>query len=487
MKGLPQKPRVLHVATEMAPLSKVGGLGDVVGSLPKALRSLDVDARVLTPAWPGVLDELRQRGAPLRRVRERVHVALRWQVFSTRLWKSESDGIPLYLLDGDLFCDPAVYPETLTAETAIPFAFLSLAALELADRIGWRPQILHCHDWPAALTPVALRWHRHYRDRDDAYESVLTIHNLAHQGILSPSLLDEWGLDRRAFTIEGLEYYGQINTLKGGIIASGAVTTVSPSYSWEIQTKEDGMGLQDVLSAKGERLRGILNGLDLDVWDPAHDPLLPAPFDSDDLEGKATCRRLLLKELGWEEDGRPLACFIGRLVEQKGIDLLIPSIETLIDMGCRLVIVGSGFNLFERALLERASRLTDLSVHIGFSEERARLLYAGSDILLMPSLFEPCGLSQLIALRYGTIPVVRATGGLADTVIDADGASDGYGFVFSAYSPDDMMAAFGRALEAYRDRRRWREIQGRGMRRDFSWKTSAQAYRRLYEELLSLD
>lgn len=488
MERFPRQPRVLHVATEMAPLSKVGGLGDVVGSLPKALRSLGIDARVLTPAWPGVLDALRRRGAPLRRIREKIHVALRWQVFSSRLWKSEIDDIPLYLLDNEeLFSDFHIYPESLTADTALPFALLSMAALELPRRESWRAQILHCHDWPTALLPVALRWHRHYRDVSDAYESVLTIHNLAHQGILSPSVLDEWGLDRRSFTLEGLEYYGQINVLKGALLSAGAVTTVSPSYAWEIQTEQGGMGLHGVLAANRDRLSGILNGLDLDTWDPSNDATLPSPFSADDLSGKRICRLRLLESLGWEDDERPLVCFIGRIVEQKGIDLLLPSLETLLESGSRLVIVGSGFSLFEKALQERASRLPGLAVHIGFSEERARLLYAGSDMLLMPSLFEPCGLSQLIALRYGTVPIVRATGGLADTVIDADGAPDGYGFLFSDYNPDELIAVFRRALQAYGDRTRWSGIQRRGMGRDFSWKASAQAYERLYRRLLALD
>jgi len=489
MENLPLKPRVLHVATEIAPLSKVGGLGDVVGSLPKALRALDIDARVLTPAWPGMLDRLSEQGAPLIRSRERVHVALRWQVYSARLWKSLVEDTPLYLLDNEeLFGSGKIYPDTLAPDTVLPFAFISFAALELAHKSTWKAQILHCHDWPAALIPIALRWHRHYRDWGTAFESVLTIHNLAHQGILSPLVLDEWGLDRKSFTMEGLEYYGQINTLKGGIVTAGAVTTVSPSYSWEIQTPDGGMGLDGVLSAGRDKLTGILNGLDPDAWNPADDSVLPQGFSAENLEGKRTCRRRLLEHFGWADDGRPLACFIGRIVEQKGIDLLLPSLEAFINLRARLIFIGSGFPLFEKALQEAASRLAGhVAVHIGFSEDLARLIYSGSDILLMPSLFEPCGLSQLIALRYGTIPIVRATGGLADTIIDVDGAPDGYGFLFSDYHPGELIAAFRRALRAYEDRERWRTIQRRGMERDFSWKMSAQAYRRLYHQLLALD
>lgn len=481
-------PQVLHVATEMAPLSKVGGLGDVVGSLPKALRALGVDARVLTPAWPGVLDRLRNSGAPLLRSRERIHVALRWQVFSARLWRSEWDGTPLFLLDNKELFGDAIYPDTLTPDTALPFAFLSFAAFEVARRPGWNATILHGHDWPAALVPVGLQWHRHYRNHRNAFETVLTIHNLAHQGILSPLVLDEWGLDRKSFSVEGLEYYGQLNALKGGIITADAVTTVSPSYSWEIQKPSGGMGLDGVLSAERQKLSGILNGLDLDVWNPARDESLPANFDASDLRGKAQCRQALLKRLGWEDDGRPIACFIGRIVEQKGIDLLLPSLESLVATGARLVFLGSGFAPFEKALRERAARFPrDLAAHIGFSEDLARLLYGGSDILLMPSLFEPCGLSQLIALRYGTVPVVRATGGLADTIIDVDGAPDGYGFLFSDYDPEELITAFRRAVTLYKDRERWAAIQRRGMERDFSWKASAQIYLRLYRNLLGLD
>jgi starch synthase len=376
----------------------------------------------------------------------------------------------------------------LTPETALPFAFLSYAALELPCALNWKPQIFHCHDWPAALVPVALRWHRHYRNYRERYDTVTTIHNLAHQGILSASVLDEWGLDRKSFNIEGLEFFGQANFLKGAIVASDMITTVSPRYSWEIQTHDGGMGLDGILSKNREKLLGVVNGLDREAWDPASDAVLPASYGPEDLSGKALCRAKLLETCRWEEDNNPILSFVGRLVEQKGVEILIPAVEEMLARGCRLVIVGNGFPLYERSLEDLAQRFPNrLHATIGFNESLARLVYAGSDIFLMPSLFEPCGLSQLIALRYGTVPVVRAVGGLADTVIDADGSEDGYGFLFADYDSSELLAAVDRALLHYSDREDWKAIQRQGMIRDFSWAHSAGVYRDIYLRLLGFD
>lgn len=483
------KAKVLHVATEMAPLSKIGGLGDVVGALPKALRKLGVDARVLIPAYPKVFRQIEALGLNLTRVRHKICVALRWRVFTSKLWKTEVEGVPTYLLDNPvLFESPEVYPDVLTPDTALPMAFLSYAALELPYALNWKPQIFHCHDWPTALMPVALRWHKHYRSFQERYDTVLTIHNLAHQGILSPSVMDEWALDRKAFNIEGLEFFGQANLLKGAIITADMVTTVSPRYSWEIQTSDGGMGLDGILSRNRHKLLGVVNGLDEDTWNPGRDPLLPAPFSLENLDGKRESRNSLLSHCKWEEDNSPILAFVGRLVEQKGVEILLPVIEELLTRGCRLVVVGSGFPVYERKLEDLAHRFPDrLSVTIGFNENLAHLVYAGSDIFLMPSLFEPCGLSQLIALRYGTIPVARAVGGLADTVIDVEGSEDGYGFLFTDYNSQELLGAVDRALAHYANPKQWRKIQYSGMVRDFSWEKSASIYREIYFKLLGFD
>lgn len=486
---LPIRPRVLHVAPEMAPLAKMGGLGDVARALPKALRSLGIDCRVLLPAYPCVLGNLEKERLAFTRLRASVHVALRWRVYSARVLRTVLDGVPIYLLDQpELFNNPSIYPMDLTEETALPFAFLSLAALELSKATRWHPQIYHVHDWPAALLPASLRWHRHYRDMGPGVDTVLTIHNMAHHGILPKEALEGLGLDPECFGVDGMEYYGQVNLLKGGLFASDAITTVSPRYSWEIQTKDGGMGLEGVLASQKRKIRGILNGIDIDVWDPGSDKALPAHYDATSLKGKENCREALLQRLGWADDNSPLLLWVGRLVEQKGVDLLLASVERLVGLGCRILVIGSGHAMYEESLRKETERFAGrVWTYIGYSEEMARLSYAGSDILLMPSLFEPCGLSQLIALRYGTIPVARAVGGLADTIIDADGAERGYGFLFSEYKADEMVRAVERALAAFSNRKRWKELVLRGMSMDFSWNHSAAVYANLYLELLGVE
>ncbi len=487
MSGLPVPVRVLHVSPEMAPLVKQGGLGDVVGALPKALRALGADCRVLLPAWPGVLDRARDRRLTLRRLPRNVHVALKWRVYSGRIWRTDVDDVPVYLLEQpELFANPDVYPASLEPEDALPFCFLSLAALELPGTVSFEPRILHVHDWTVAGVPAALRWHRHYQGHADRYDTVLTIHNLAHQGILDPRVLESWGFPRAAFALESMEFFGQINLLKGGIVAADAVTTVSPRYSWEIQTRDGGMGLEGVLASRRNKLSGIVNGIDPAIWSPGADEVLPARFDAEDLSGKAECRRVLLDRIGFPDDGEPLMLFIGRLVEQKGIDLILDSAERLLE-GRRLLVVGTGQPYYLDRVRDLAARRPDRVFSFNeFDEDFAHLAYAGSDLLVMPSLFEPCGISQMIAMAYGTIPVVRAVGGLADTVIDVDGSPDGMGFLFSDYDAEEFLRAVERACGRLSDPAEAREIRRRGMRRDFSWGASASAYLHLYLDLLGV-
>lgn len=477
--------RILHVTPEMAPLAKQGGLGDVLGALPKALREKGVDARVLLPAFPGVMDNVLNAGYPCEKLPERIHVALDWRVYSAAVFKVDVKGLVVYLLEQpELFTDEKIYPMILSAQAVLPFVFLSYAALELPACISWEPDIFHVHDWSTAILPIALTWHRHYKARSSSYDVVLTIHNLAHQGIIAPGVLTSWGLTNEAFLLDSMEFYGQANILKGGILASDAITTVSPHYSWDIQTQDGGFGLNGVFSAMRAKLIGILNGIDYDIWSPSSDKILPATFSSKDLSGKHTCRKSLLDMCGWEDDGKPIMIFIGRLVQQKGIDIMRVALERILPDNCRMVLIGSGSPQYEAWAHDLKSTFPDAFWCLtSFDENIAHLAYAGADMLLMPSLFEPCGLSQLIAMSYGTIPVVRSTGGLADTVIDFDGSPDGTGFLFSDYTADEFYRAVERAISAFYDKQRWSNLIQNAMNADFSWSASTDAYIEMYDNL----
>ena len=484
--------KVLHISPECAPLAKKGGLGDVAGSLPKALKKNGVDARVLMPAWPGVLDNARSYGTLSSKPIGEISVALDWCAWTARVWKAVVSGVTIYLLEEpELFSNEAIYPDNPGLEDVLPFLFLSFAPFELPRVTGWKPQFLHAHDWPAAAVPAALKWHRYYSKFNGDYDTVFTIHNMAHQGIFDPAGLDGWGFGPRSYSPQdtnSMEFYGQINLMKGALVASEGITTVSPSYSWDIQTQSGGFGLDGVVGANKHKLSGIINGIDYDVWNPKTDKLITKRFSAIDMSGKKSCRAALLEECGFADDGRPVVTFVGRLTEQKGVDIMLDALANFLPDEFYAVIIGSGSEFYNRKLAEFAALFPD-SVHTvtGFSEEKAHMAYAGGDILVMPSLFEPCGLSQLIAFSYGTIPVARATGGLADTVIDADGSMDGNGFLFTDYSIEEFARALRRALEAKKDETRWESIMRNAMRSDFSWHSSAKAYADMYRRILTSD
>lgn len=481
--------KVLHISPECAPLAKKGGLGDVAYALPKALRASGADARVLMPAWPGVLDAAKDMGALSSRHFAVINAAIDWRVLSARVWRATVDGLPVYLLENDrLFSAPNIYPDEMTAESAEPMIFLSYAAFELAAAAHWKPMILHAHDWPAAMIPNALRHHRCYSSLAAEYDTVYTIHNMAHQGLFEPDCLNGWGMDAGSFVpmAEGsLEFYGKVNLMKGAVDNAEAVTTVSPRYTWDIQTKEGGFGLDGVVSANRHKLRGILNGIDCDIWNPRTDSLIPANFSTEDISGKKACRAALMKEYGWRDDGRPLLIFVGRLAEQKGVDIMLEALWGLPDSSFYALIIGSGSSYYNgRVAGFAASHTENVRTVTGFSEKKAHQAYAAGDMLLMPSLFEPCGLSQLIALAYGTVPVARATGGLCDTVIDADSTDEGNGFLFADYSAGELKDAIGRAVSARNEPERWERIIKNAMARDSSWNVPAKEYSDLYREII---
>ncbi len=475
--------RVLHVSPEVAPFSKVGGLGDVAGALPPALRRQGVDCRIVTPAWDGILDAIRDRGLPLTRVSRGVEAVVRWEILRGTVWKCLVDDLPVYLLDSPLFGGRRIYPNDVTADSVIPFLFLSLAALDLPESIRWRPRIIHCHDWTTAPVIGALTWHQYYRRFFNDYRTVFTIHNLAHQGILPLQTLNEWGIAQDAFQPEAMEFYGDGNLMKGAIVGATAVTTVSPTYAREIQTDAGGEGLGGLLRSLGHKTMGIMNGIDTDFWNPETDPLIPANYTRDDLSGKDACRAAFMRMAGWEDDGRPLFVSVGRLVEQKGLPILLPALEALVHRGCRFFFLGSGQPEYEWGLNQATERWPDaVQCYIGYDEPLGHLAYSAGDFFLMPSRFEPCGLSQLISFRYGTIPVARYVGGIADSVFEHDGQR-GNGFLFYDYSTASLVEAVSRAQAAYRDEGLRRRLQARGMEEDHSWNRSAPLYKALYASL----
>jgi starch synthase len=476
--------KVLFATPEIAPWVKTGGLGDVAGALPAALRAQGCDVRVLVPAYPALLQAL-PAAREIARPRD-----LGGLLPQCRLLEAHApDGTRLWLLDYAPYFDrpgsPYLGPEGLDwLDNHLRFGLLSRVAAWLgsdASTLPWHPAIVHCNDWQTALAPVYLHTLPGGRAK-----SVVTVHNLAFQGLFGHAAMFELGLPDTAWHIDGVEYHGYLSFLKGGLQHADWITTVSPTYAREIQTDAEGMGLAGLLRFRAERLSGILNGIDIKAWNPATDPHLVAPYDAARLPGKAKGKAALQRELGLEERADlPLLGIVSRLTEQKGLDLVVEIADALADLPAQLVVLGSGEKTFELALRGLAARHPGrVAVNIGFDEGLAHRIEAGADIFLMPSRFEPCGLNQMYSLRYGTPPVVRATGGLADTVIDAADAESGNGFVFAETTAAALAAAVGRALTIWSDAARWRRIQRKGMAGDFGWDGPARQYVAVYEKVL---
>lgn len=475
---------ILMVASEGAPFSKTGGLGDVMGSLPRALDRLGHRVAVVLPRTRGIdVERYPFRHARIRLGRAHHDVRFVQVRASDRLRTTLVDCPELYDREGLYGVGAQDY-----TDNARRFALLARAALELAAEDEERFDVVHGHDWHAGLVPVYLT--QMSSGRLGGLASVLTIHNLAFQGLFPPDTLDELDLGRDLFTIDGMEYWGTISFLKAGINFSDAITTVSPTYAKEIQTRELGFGFEGIIARRAGVLTGILNGIDDDRWNPATDPFLPEPYSADRLEGKRAAKRALLARFGLPADNgsqeRPLVGMVSRLVDQKGFDLLAGLGQALGAIDASFVLVGTGEPAYEAFWRELAGRHPDrIAAHIGFSEELAHLVEGGADLFLMPSRFEPCGLNQLYSLRYGTVPVVRAVGGLADTVVPYETRTpEANGFVFREYSPDALLEALQRALAVYARKPEWRALQLAGMRTDHSWDVSARAYVKVYREVL---
>jgi starch synthase len=484
--------RILMVTSEAVPFAKTGGLADMVSALSEALAGLSLDVRVVMPRYYGIGKQELQAlpgplGVPMGGNDEWV------EVLTARL---PGTTVPVYFLDHEgLFGRDGLYgspTEPEYADNARRFALLSRGAFQVCRKLEWYPHVMHVHDWPAALVPVYLN-SLERRPPFHRTAGVLTIHNIGYQGIFVKDDIAHTGLPWEHFHRSGLEFYDGLNFLKSGIQNADLVTTVSPTYAREIQTPEYGHGMDGLLRHRAGDLYGVLNGIDYGTWNPETDPHLPKPFSASDTSGKGEAKLTLLRDMNLQEDTRmPLIGMVGRLVDQKGLpELCAPGYGTLPgicrDMHVQVVILGTGQPWFERMLSRLGEAMPNLAVRIAFHEGLAHRIEGGSDFFLMPSRYEPCGLNQLYSLRYGTLPIVRRTGGLADTVEQYDEATgEGTGFLFDALTPRAVYDTVGWAVSTWYDRpHHIRAMRERAMGRHFGWEESAVRYLRLYREAIA--
>ncbi|MFZ2652824.1 MAG: glycogen synthase GlgA [Burkholderiaceae bacterium] len=484
--------RVLHTAAEVFPLVKTGGLADVVGALPRALIETGADVRMLLPGLPAIADAVSHQ----KTVCEigPMFGALR---IAVRLGRLPFSHVPVYVIDSPFLYRRGGGPyederglewsDNLQRFALLGWVAAHLAAGEVDPE--WTPRIVHAHDWHAALACAYMAAHP-----GTAAQSVFTVHNLAYQGLFAPGDFSALGLPSSIWASHGVEYHGRISFMKAGLKYARRITTVSPTYANEIATHEFGCGLDGVIRGRAGDVTGILNGVDREVWNPATDTALAALYSASDLAGKSRCREALRAEFGLDlgpqaAGDAPLFGVVSRLSGQKGLDMVLAALPALLRMGGQLCLQGSGDAALEAAFRAAAkANPGKVAVRIGYDEAVAHRLIAGADALLVPSRFEPCGLTQLYALRYGSVPVVRRVGGLADTVVDATpqalGEDQATGFAFDAATPAALESALHRAVQAYRTPAVWRQLMLRGMAQDFSWAEAARKYVAMYEELL---
>jgi starch synthase len=474
--------KISLVAAEMAPFAKVGGLADVIGALPAELSASGAQVSVLMPGYASALHLVATEpvgdGLSVMLGERREHFTLRSGIGPA--------GVPLFfIMHEGFFGRPEIYGEQGIdyPDNFRRFVFFSRAALHVLASL-MPPDVVHAHDWHAAAVPLLMRADPALRARFAACASVFTIHNLAFQGQFDRADFALLNLDSAYMTTEYLEFYGRGNLLKAAVVSADAVTTVSPTYAREVREPDLGFGLEGVLQAKGERFVGILNGADYGEWNPASDGFLAATYSADDMAGKGACARDLCRQLDLAYvAGRPLIGMVSRLSSQKGFDLLLAVLDRLLARNAALIILGRGESEIEQRLEQAAARYRDrLRLRMDWDNPLAHRIQAGCDFYLMPSRFEPCGLTQMYALKYGTIPVVRATGGLADSVVQFDPiARQGNGFRFQRYEADALLEALARALDTFADRAAWEALRRNAMAADFSWSHAARAYLSLFE------
>lgn len=469
---------ILFAASEAVPYAASGGLADVVGSLPKALNDKGHDCRVVIPLYKTITPELRKE----MKFITNITVDVSWRKQYCGIFSAVQDNITYYFIDNEYYyMRDGLYGFYDDCER---FVFFSRAVLEMLKYIDFTPEVINCNDWQTALIPVYYNVYYKYQQGYDGIKTVFTIHNIEYQGKYGKEVLNEL-MGIPPYNANLLDYDGYVNMLKGAIETADKIVTVSPSYAWEILDPWYAHGLDRILVTKQYKLKGILNGIDIQRYDPETDPHIISAYSVKDLSGKLYCKLSLLNELGLDEGDEPVIGIVTRFVNHKGIDLIRCVFEEMISMGIKFAVLGSGEKMYEDFFVEMAARFPGrVSVTLGFVPELSHKIYAGSDMFLMPSKSEPCGLAQMIAMRYGTIPIIRETGGLRDTVRD-NGGINGNGFTFKTINALDMLDAVRRALRDYENKDVWDALVRRAMSCDYSWQASADVYIDMYRTLIA--
>lgn len=486
-----KKLSVLQVSPEVVPFAKTGGLADVVGSLPVALRNLGHEVSVVMPLYR----EVKKSKRKINPLKIRLSISLGGARQEASIYQgnlSFPKKVPIYFIENESYFDrECLYgtPQGDYPDNAERFAFFSRAALEMVLALGLKPDVIHCHDWQSALLPLYHKLYYRASGNLSGTATLLTVHNLAYQGIFGPEALTTADVPQELFNSKGVEFYGKVNYLKAGLLYSDLINTVSHKYSQEIQTPEYGYGLDGVLRERSADLFGIINGVDYKDWDPATDKNISANYDAADLTGKKKCKRELLKEFGLTGlEDKPLLGMISRLAAQKGFDLLAEAADELLALDLGLIVLGTGDEKYQRLLSDMAQRYpAKMALRLAFDNRLAHKIEAGCDLFLMPSRYEPCGLNQIYSLKYGTIPLVRATGGLDDTVESFDpGTGKGNGFKFFSYDATELVEKVKEAIGIFlHDKANWRKLMQNAVTCDFSWEKSAERYVELYQKALS--
>ncbi|MDF7800613.1 glycogen synthase GlgA [Pontiellaceae bacterium B1224] len=477
--------KIIFVSSEIVPFASSGGLGDVCASLPKAL----VDEKVEVVRFMPLYQDIDREKFGIKPCDAELHIPLGNAWYYGTVWYQVSEGVTTYFIHSSAFFErPGIYgiPGHGYGDNFERFLFFQKAVVKLIDIWDMKPDVVQCNDWQAGLIPFLLYYGIDGHFRNGREKTLMTIHNLAHQGWAPAEKFYMTQLPDNCYTMHTLEFYGEINTLKGGLVGATAINAVSPTYAEEVKTARFGCKLNAVLYHRQKDLYGILNGIDYERWNPETDSHLPANYSVNDLAGKATCKAELQKACGFNVDANvPMLGIISRLVPQKGIDLVVGAIEEIVNTGAQIVILGTGDTLYEDACKAWAARWPDqVCAWMEFSNHKAHIIEAGVDIFLMPSEFEPCGQNQLYSMRYGTIPLVRAVGGLEDSVTDYS-EKGGTGFKFKNYTVQEFVHALQRALTLYKSSNRWKPLMKRAMKQDFSVKHMARDYITLYKKILS--